>query len=263
MQKTDSSAASPAQDPSITGPGTQRATAWSITINNPSDSDLESWKNASALHWVVEAKGQLEQGEAGTRHIQGFLKTQQVRFSQVKKAFPRAHIEVARNPAALAKYVVKEDTRIQVLEQETRVANPKLIQTSLTDKVLEILIHKGNPCIYTRAPDKTWKREVRDWPDGYEPTDRQDRQTTWLITRNKDYLKAHAESLVDEVVESLIESGYMMVEFIMANNQVRTAYKKYLPSICIRNASQTPPSQEDDSSSASSPESPSPAFEDD
>jgi len=40
------------------------------------------------------------------------VKTPQVRFSAVKKAFPRAHIEVARNPAALATYVSKEETRV-------------------------------------------------------------------------------------------------------------------------------------------------------
>lgn len=226
--------------PSITGASTQRSTAWSITINNPTQSDLDSWTNASSLPWVIEAKGQVEEGEEGTPHIQGFLKTQQVRFSQVKRAFPRAHIEVARNPAALANYVVKQETRVQELHQ-TQVATPRLIQTSLTDKVLEKLLHKNNPCTFTRDAQKTWKRSVGDWPDGLEPTDRQDRQTdwtTWLITRNKEYLKANAEQIVDEVVEHLIESGYMMVEFIMANNQVRTAYKKYLPSICIRNARQ-------------------------
>jgi len=251
-------ASNTASTPSITGASTQRSTAWSITINNPSTSDLESWQNATAIPWVVEAKGQVEQGLEGTPHIQGFLKTQQVRFSQVKKAFPRAHIEVARNPVALAQYVVKEETRLESIQQ-VQVATPRLIQTSLTDKVLEILVHKNQPCIYVQYSSKLWRREVMDWPEGLAPTDRQDRQTnwtTWLITRNKDYLKFLAETLVDEVVENLIENGYMMVEFIMANNQVRTAYKKYLPSICIRNARQAQIDQEappqDDSETCSS-----------
>lgn len=234
-----------ASTPSITGASTMRASAWSITINNPSTFDLESWQNATAIPWVVEAKGQVEQGEEGTPHIQGFLKTQQVRFSQVKKAFPRAHIEVARNPTALAQYVVKNETRLQAIQQ-VQVATPRLIQTALSSKVLEILVLKNEPYQYAKLGG-TWRRTVLDWPAGMEPTDKTDRQTdwvAWLVNKNKEYLKANAESLVDEVVETLIESGYMMVEFIMANNQVRTAYKKYLPSICIRNARQAQNDQE-------------------
>ena len=60
--------------------------------------------------WKVE--GQLEKGEAGTPHYQLMLNTGQVRFSAVKKAFPRAHIEPARNAQALGAYVTKEDTRV-------------------------------------------------------------------------------------------------------------------------------------------------------
>lgn len=246
--------------PSITGAKTMRASAWSITINNPSTSDLESWQNATTIPWVVEAKGQVEQGEEGTPHIQGFLKTQQVRFSQVKKAFPRAHIEVARNPTALAQYVVKDETRVQAIQQ-VQVATPRLIQTALASKVLEILVLKNEPYQYAKL-GSTWRRTVLDWPTDMTPTDRQDRQTdwtAWLVNKNKEYLKANAESLVDEVVENLIESGYMMVEFIMANNQVRTAYKKYLPSIVIRNARQAQNDQEastqdDSETSLSSPD---------
>lgn len=56
--------------------------------------------------------GQYEQGEEGTRHFQGMLETPQVRFSAVKRAYPRAHIEVARNKKALQAYTQKEDTRL-------------------------------------------------------------------------------------------------------------------------------------------------------
>lgn len=93
---------------------TDRATCWSITINNPTKSDEE---------WIAQARqksgwkvyGQLEQGEAGTPHYQLMLTTPQVRFSAVKKAFPRAHIEIARDRKALEKYVAKEDTRVASL----------------------------------------------------------------------------------------------------------------------------------------------------
>lgn len=92
----------------------ERATCWSVTINNPTKSDDE---------WIAQARqksgwkvyGQLEKGEQGTPHYQLMVTTPQVRFTAVKKAFPRAHIEIARDRKALAKYVEKEDTRVAQL----------------------------------------------------------------------------------------------------------------------------------------------------
>lgn len=40
------------------------------------------------------------------------VRTGQQRFSAVKKQFPRAHIEPAKNVAALEQYVTKEETRV-------------------------------------------------------------------------------------------------------------------------------------------------------
>ena len=56
-------------------------------------------------------QGQLEKGHEGTPHYQLMVKTPQIRFSAIKKAFPRAHIEVARNVKALEAYVHKDSTR--------------------------------------------------------------------------------------------------------------------------------------------------------
>lgn len=88
---------------------TIRASTWSITINNPIAADEENIALARQKGWVVE--GQLEKGENGTPHYQLMVKTPQIRFSAIKKQFPRAHIEVARNPTALEQYVHKEETR--------------------------------------------------------------------------------------------------------------------------------------------------------
>lgn len=93
----------------------ERATCWSITINNPIDSEYKSVQLPAG--WVL--MGQLEQGAEGTVHFQGMLKTPQVRFSCVKKTFPRAHIEVARNPQALQQYVNKEESRVATVETRT------------------------------------------------------------------------------------------------------------------------------------------------
>jgi len=91
-----------------------RGSCWSITINNPCDNDEENIAFARAKRWTVS--GQKEVGANGTPHYQLIVKTPQVRFSTVKKTFPRAHIELARNPTALALYCEKEDTRVGSLD---------------------------------------------------------------------------------------------------------------------------------------------------
>lgn len=87
-----------------------RSTCWSITINNPTDEDMQIELPAG---WRLT--GQIEQGAEGTRHYQGMLNTPQVRFTAVKKIFKRAHIEVAKNRKALEKYVHKVDTRVEAV----------------------------------------------------------------------------------------------------------------------------------------------------
>lgn len=85
----------------------ERATCWSITINNPTAEDIAPQLPSG---WRIE--GQIEKGEEGTEHYQAMLSTPQVRFSAVKRVLPRAHIEIARNKAALAAYVHKEQSRV-------------------------------------------------------------------------------------------------------------------------------------------------------
>lgn len=87
----------------------KRHTCWSVTINNPTEADDEALRLARQKGWRVD--GQPERGQSGTLHYQLIVHTGQQRFAALKKAFPRAHIEPARNPAALANYVAKEETR--------------------------------------------------------------------------------------------------------------------------------------------------------
>jgi len=91
----------------------QRSSAWSITINNPTQTDEYNIALARQKGWKVE--GQKEKGEQGTEHYQLIVRTPQVRFSAIKRVFPRAHIEVARNVAALTAYVHKEESRVSSL----------------------------------------------------------------------------------------------------------------------------------------------------
>jgi len=91
-----------------------KATNWSVTINNPTANDEEYLALARQKGWKVE--GQLEKGDNGTPHYQLLVTCKgQQRFAAMKKAFPRAHIEIAKDVAALRKYVNKEETRVAEL----------------------------------------------------------------------------------------------------------------------------------------------------
>ena len=106
----------------------ERATCWSITINNPTAADM-----APNLPPGWKLQGQIERGEEGTEHFQGMLTTPQSRFSAIKAHLPRAHIEIARDRKALQAYVHKSETRIRELPQSVG-----LTAFALQDKVLEL-----------------------------------------------------------------------------------------------------------------------------
>lgn len=82
---------------------------WMFTINNPPTlSDPSIWPN------VVYAVWQLEEGESGTRHLQGYvvMETKQ-RLASMKKLNATAHWEPRAGTHDQAKaYVTKEETRI-------------------------------------------------------------------------------------------------------------------------------------------------------
>jgi hypothetical protein len=89
-----------------------RSIYWSVTINNPNEGDEEAIANARQRGWIVEGQKEC----VGTPHYQLCVNTRtQQRFTALKKAFPRGHIEAARNPKALKQYVHKEETRVAEL----------------------------------------------------------------------------------------------------------------------------------------------------
>lgn len=185
---------------------TERGTHWSITINNPTEEDVR----CETPGWKLS--GQYEQGKEGTRHFQGMLKTPQVRFSAVKRAFPRAHIEKARDPKALALYVNKEDTRVA-----TYAAT-------------------GVPTIFE------YQRIVANAWDSAEFSRRRS-SDLWL--KRADYDVGNlALHYVDEICAEKIEQGALGLEFIAINPMWRSSWKKFYSSIISRNASSSPaPSQ--------------------
>lgn len=177
---------------------TDRATCWSLTINNPTP---EQYQITLPVGWHLE--GQLERGEQGTEHFQGMLRTPQVRFSAVKRIFPRAHIEAAKNPVALKKYVHKEETRVASVE-----SIPTLFeyQTIIADK---------------------WDQDEynRRWQTAIEQTQ---------LPMPDDV----AMQYIDDLVAADIESGRRGAEFIAINPMWRSSWKLFWRSIIIRHASQ-------------------------
>lgn len=187
-----------------------KSCCWSITINNPTPDDFHNWESLKGIHWVRSATGQLEKGENETPHLQGMVKTQSVRFSALKKALPRAHIEKARNEVALTKYVSKEETRIAPIPT-AKVANQADVQKRCLRYTLQYC--------YAQEGESFDVLSIED----------QD-----LISRHELRIKQHWEAILDEAVSSLIFEGYYGVEFVVSNPQVRTAFKKYFIPIMYR-----------------------------
>jgi len=178
---------------------TERATCWSITINNPTPEDVR----CEMPGWTLE--GQYEEGAEGTKHFQGRLKTPQVRFSAVKNVFPRAHIEVARNPEALAKYVRKEDTRIAEFASTTTM---NMFQAQ--DRIC---------CMWNETEFKSY------WPEKPE--------INWT---EKDYTIREDAVLryVDKIVSKQISQGETGLEFTGINPMWRSSWKKFYRAILER-----------------------------
>lgn len=82
-----------------------QAKNWCLTLNNPDKPCLDF--NAETMNYMICG---LEVGEQGTEHIQGYIQFKKPkRLAQVKKLYPRAHLEVARGkPCANVTYCSKE-----------------------------------------------------------------------------------------------------------------------------------------------------------
>lgn len=190
---------------SITGTGVtkQRATCWSITINNPTESD---YKTQLPPGWKLT--GQLEKGKEGTEHYQGMLQTPQVRFGAVKKALPRAHIEVARNKAALTQYVHKDDTRVGTVTDNAGVPSLFDYQHTVARKLIE-------------GRDESGIRKYYADCDG------------------------NILPEVEKVVFEHIKEGMQGIEYIAINPMWISAWKKFGLAMLLREWSQTKDRQTD------------------
>lgn len=191
-------------------PQPTRGSTWSVTINNPTQSDEENIALARQKGWRVE--GQLERGANGTPHYQLAVKTPQVRFSAVKKQFPRAHIEAARNPTALAQYVVKEDTR----EGELTTGQ------SMYPSQQTVWEWFGSLNLTEEKLSDEYKRYARECTQRDISAQRAyDWKQEWMLEQ------------FDRVMAQKIAEGYYC-ELIAVNPQVRSAIKKFGVAICER-----------------------------
>lgn len=172
-----------------------KATCWSITINNPVDGEENRWQNVPGWKLV----GQFEVGEKnGVRHIQGMLKTPQVRFAAVKRVFPRAHIQIARNEAALTNYVKKPETRVDVYTPGEAI--PTIFEYQAT--------------VAAQWKDTEW--------------------TSMIQNVLEDKIDDTAMLYLDILVKRDIEAGKRGCEWIAINPMWRSSWKKFWRSIIKR-----------------------------
>lgn len=184
---------------------TQRASCWSITINNPTDEDIHP---ALPPGWKLE--GQIEQGQEGTTHFQGMVRTTQVRFSAVKAVFPRAHIESARNVRALANYVHKEETRIA-----------------------EVPTQGGHMNVYGYISEIAKDMDITEVCD-YLQTCRDAEEQLGITGKGVASEGDLVLDYVDGLIREKIESGVQGVEFLAVNPIWRSVWKRFWRSILIR-----------------------------
>lgn len=97
--------------------------AWCFTVNNPESCVLWEERPASVAYCVW----QLEMGESGTPHLQGYIRFKNsVRFTGVLAVLPQgAHVERRNGTEQQAvEYCKKEDTRLEGPWEEGDPANP-------------------------------------------------------------------------------------------------------------------------------------------
>lgn len=187
-----------------------RSTCWSLTINNPTAEDEENINLARQKGWKV--LGQKEQGEEGTEHYQLMVQTPQVRFSAVKKQFPRAHIEVSRNNAALAHYVTKETTRVGELPVQQSLYPSLSTYWELVVRELDARYYINLDYIYNSRDDRPSSIWWKHAPDSYR--------------------RSPLDALDDATV-TLIEMGFR-VESLAVNPQVRASWRRFHAAIIAR-----------------------------
>jgi len=187
---------------------TQRSSHWMLTINNNGQSDYDDIDRARQKGWQIT--GQQEVGENGTPHLQLHLATPQVRFSAVKKTFPRAHIEVARNVQATENYVNKKETRTGYLptSQEKYPSLSKFLH------LVYNTIHSRNWIDFSDDSIEHW------WKDAHD-----DLEFPQSHMRREEHRQEFAMLVFNYCVKDLISLGYHIDQFYSPPNM--NLWKKF------------------------------------
>lgn len=132
-----------------------RARHWSFTINNPTSND---WTLVDKLvPQCSYLRAQPEKGEDGTAHIQGCCGMHNpLYFSTMKKALPRAHIEMTKHPHFAWDYCHKEESR-QPGKCITHGERPMPKTAGLKQNQWK--------AYQTYAADHTWLECFDNWPE--------------------------------------------------------------------------------------------------
>jgi len=188
----------------------QRATCWSLTINMGATKmeTIEEWiHSARAKGWKIT--GQVEKAPTtGTLHYQLMLRTPQMRFSAIKRAFPTAHIEIAKRQIALAQYVVKTDTRVAGLPQED--------EKYPTAAKFWGLVFKTHNTGNTDGWDESDESAVRFYDD-----------------QRQKQLEANPLAFLDQTAADLIRRGYV-IDHLITNPAIRSFWNKFHGEVLYR-----------------------------
>lgn len=91
-------------------PKYEKSRSWVFTLSAKNVSEDELIEKLGGYTWI----GQLERGEGGYEHYQGYIENETpIRFSTLKKKFPTIHLEIRKGtPLQAYEYATKEETRI-------------------------------------------------------------------------------------------------------------------------------------------------------
>lgn len=112
-----------------------RARHWFFTENNPEGNLDVIFEHLLSAGIIDYATWQLEIGEEGTEHYQGYVNfKKQTLFTTVQKIIPRAHWQLCLDPISARAYCQKEDSRVEKF-QEVGIWNPPHVISVYEDEI--------------------------------------------------------------------------------------------------------------------------------
>lgn len=196
-----------------------KGTNWSVTYwfdtkDSPPKASVDEYiERARQKGWILN--GQIEKAPTtGNLHYQLHLNTKkQVRVSEIKKTLPTAFVQKARKKVALEQYVVKEDTRVAPLQDQSD-------KYPTANKLWELIFRE-----YDHLHDKDgWEHD----PEGGDLPD-----VRFYHDSDQRRLEKDPLAFFDKVMGRLIRRGYY-VDMLASNPAIRSFWKKFWSDILYR-----------------------------